>query len=161
LRPIIRVRGAYLEEDIRARGILRQGQVDMTRIMVVEDDPSVGAAIVMTLGREGYDTVHALDAGTGMRAFESSRFDLVIIDIFLPDISGLETIAELRRRSPVMPILAISGFIFRDSMDPVLDYLALATKAGAAVCLRKPFASRQLIAAVRASLAPALLTVAF
>jgi DNA-binding response OmpR family regulator len=133
----------------------------MTRIMVVEDDPSVGAAIVMTLGHEGYDTVHAPDAGTGMRAFESSRFDLVIIDIFLPDISGLETIAELRRRSPVMPILAISGFIFRDSMDPVLDYLALATKAGAAVCLRKPFASRQLIAAVRASLAPALLTVAF
>jgi len=114
----------------------------MTRIMVVEDDPSVGAAIVMTLGHEGYDTVHAPDAGTGMRAFESSRFDLVIIDIFLPDISGLETIAELRRRSPVMPILAISGFIFRDSMDPVLDYLALATKAGAAVCLRKPIASR-------------------
>jgi two-component system OmpR family response regulator len=133
----------------------------MTRMLVVDDDPSVGAAIVMTLGHEGYDTVHAPDAGMGMRAFESSRFHLVIIDTFLPDISGLDIIAELRRKSPAIPILAISGFIFRDSMDPVLDYLALATKAGAAACLRKPFASWQLIAAVRASVAPALLTMAF
>jgi DNA-binding response OmpR family regulator len=133
----------------------------MTRILLVEDDPSVGAAIVMTLGHEGYDTVHAPDARIGMRALESSRFDLAIIDLFLPDTSGLGTIAELRRKSPAIPILAISGFIFRDSMDPVLDYLGLATKAGATASLRKPFASRQLIAAVRASLTPALLTMAF
>lgn len=133
----------------------------MTRIIVVEDDPSVGAAIVMTLGHEGYDAFHALDAGMAMRAFESSRFDLAIIDIFLPDISGLEIIAELRRRSPLMPIIAISGFIFRDSMNPVLDYLGLAAKAGASVCLRKPFAFPQLIAAVRTSLTPALLTMVF
>jgi DNA-binding response OmpR family regulator len=133
----------------------------MTRILVVDDDPSVGAAIVMTLGHEGYDTIHAPDARIGMRAFESSRFHLAIIDIFVPDISGLEIIAELRRKSPAVPIIAISGFIFRDSMDPVLDYLALATKAGAAACLRKPFASRQLIATVRASLTPSLLTMAF
>ena len=126
----------------------------MTRILVVEDDLSVGAAIVMTLGREGCDTVHAPDAGIGMKTFESSRFDLAIVDIFLPDINGLETIAEFRRRAPAIPILAISGFIFRESMDPVLDYLALAARAGAAVCLRKPFGSRQLIAAVHASLAP-------
>jgi DNA-binding response OmpR family regulator len=133
----------------------------MTRILVVEDDLSVGAAIVMTLSREGYDPVHAPDGGTGMRAFESSRFDLAIVDIFLPDLDGLETIAEFRRRAPGIPILAISGFAFRGSMDPVLDYLALAAKAGAAVCLRKPFAPRQLIASVHASLAPPLLTIAF
>jgi hypothetical protein len=64
------------------------------------------------------------------------------------------------RAAAIRP-LAISGFIFRDSMDPVLDYLALATKAGVAACLRKPFASRQLIAAVHANLAPALLTMGF
>jgi DNA-binding response OmpR family regulator len=132
----------------------------MTRILVVEDDRSVGAAIVMTLAREGCDTILALDASMGMRAFESSHFHLAIIDIFLPDMNGLETIAELRRRAPAMPIIAISGFIFRESMDPVLDYLVLAANAGAAVCLRKPFASRQLIAAVHASLAPAPLTIA-
>jgi DNA-binding response OmpR family regulator len=132
----------------------------MTRILVVDDDQSVGAAIVMTLGHEGYDTVHALDAGMGIRAFESSHFDLAIVDIWLPDINGLETIAELRRRAPAMPIIAISGFIYRKPMNPGLDYLVLAANAGAAVCLRKPFASRQLISAVRTSLAPAFLTIA-
>jgi len=130
----------------------------MTRILVMEDDSSVGAAIVMTLAREGCDMVHVPDGSTGIRAFESSPFDLAIIDIFLPGINGLDTIAELRRRVPAVPILAISGFVFRDSMDPALDYFALAAAAGAAVCLRKPFTSRQLIAAVHASVAPPLLT---
>jgi DNA-binding response OmpR family regulator len=128
----------------------------MTRVLIVEDDLSVGAAIQMILGREGCDTVHAFDAGVGSRAFESCHFDLAIIDIFLPGISGLKTITEFRRQAPTVPILAMSGFIFRDSMDPLLDYLAMATQAGAAACLRKPFAPRQLMAAVHASLASAL-----
>jgi DNA-binding response OmpR family regulator len=133
----------------------------MTRILVVEDDLSVGAAIVMTLGREGCDTIHVPDAGIGMKTFESSRFDLAIVDIFLPDINGLKTIAEFRRRAPAIPILAISGFVFRESMDPVLDYLALAAKAGATACLRKPFGSCQLLGAVLASLTPPLPTITF
>jgi DNA-binding response OmpR family regulator len=128
----------------------------MTRVLVVEDDPSVGAAIRMILNREGCDTVHALDAAEGMRAFESSSFDLAIVDIFMPGINGLKTIAGFRQRAPAIPILAISGFRFRDSMGPGMDFLAMAVEAGAAVCLRKPFAPRQLMAAVYASLDPAL-----
>jgi DNA-binding response OmpR family regulator len=97
----------------------------MTRVLVVEDDPSVGAAIRMILNREVCDTVHALDAAEGMRAFESSPFDLAIVDIFMPGINGLKTIAGFRQRAPTMPILAISGFRFRDSMGPGLDFLAM------------------------------------
>jgi len=123
----------------------------MKRVLVVEDDLSVGAAIQMVLGREGYDTVHAPDAVVGIRAFESSCFDLAIIDIFLADTDGIKAIAQFRRRTPAVPILAMSGFVFRDSMDPVLDYLSIAAQAGAAVCLRKPFSSGQLMAAVHAS----------
>jgi DNA-binding response OmpR family regulator len=133
----------------------------MTRVLVVEDDSSVGTAIQMVLNREGYDTVHASDAVVGMRAFESSCFDLAIVDIFLADTDGLKTISEFRRRAPATPVLAMSGFVFRVSMDPVLDYLAIAAQAGAAVCLQKPFAPRQLIAAVHASLATALPAPAF
>lgn len=122
------------------------------RVLIIEDDPSVGAAIQMMLDREGCDTVHAPDADMGMQAFESSSFDLVIVDIFMPGINGLKTIAEFRNRAPAVPVLAISGFRFRDSMDPGLDYLGLAAEAGATGCLRKPFTSEQLMAAVRASL---------
>jgi DNA-binding response OmpR family regulator len=127
----------------------------MRRILIVEDDAAVGTAIRMILSREGCDAIHAEDAESGMRAFTSSRFDLAIVDIFLRDASGLKTISEFRRRAPAVPVLAMSGFRFRGSMDPVLDYLAMATQAGAAACLQKPFAPQQLMAAVHASLAAA------
>jgi DNA-binding response OmpR family regulator len=122
------------------------------RVLIIEDDPSVGAAIQMMLDREGCDTAYAPDAEAGMQVFEASSFNLVIVDIFMPGINGLKTIAEFRNRAPAVPVLAISGFRFRDSMDPGLDYLGLAAEAGAAGCLRKPFTSEQLMTAVRASL---------
>jgi DNA-binding response OmpR family regulator len=128
----------------------------MMQVLVVEDDPSVGAAIRMMLDREGYDTVIALDADAGMRAFESFHFDLAIVDIFMPGLSGLATIAGFRQRDPAVPILAMSGFRFRDSLDPCLDFLGMAAQAGASVCLRKPFAPKQLMIAVGASLDPSL-----
>jgi DNA-binding response OmpR family regulator len=127
----------------------------MTRVLVIEDDLSVGAAIQMMLDREGCEAVHATDAHVGKKAFESSSFDLVIVDIFMPGISGLKTIAGFRQRAPTVPILAMSGFRFRDLMDPSLDFLRLAAEAGAAACLRKPFTPRELMAAVYASLDPA------
>jgi DNA-binding response OmpR family regulator len=106
----------------------------------------------MMLDREGYETIIAPDADAGIEAFESFQFDLAVVDIFLPGTSGLSTIAEFRRRAPTVPILAMSGFRFRDAMEPGLDFLGMAALAGAVVCLRKPFESRQLITAVRASL---------
>lgn len=131
----------------------------MKRILVIDDDPSVGAAIRMMLDREGCDTVHASDADAGVRVFEASRFDLVIVDIFMPGVDGLKTIAGFRQRAPMVPILAMSGFRFRDSLHRGLDFLGMAAEAGAAVSLRKPFTRQQLMAAVNASLAtvPAVL----
>jgi DNA-binding response OmpR family regulator len=126
------------------------------RVLVIEDDALVGAAIQMILDREGCQTVHARDADSGIEAFESSSFDLVIVDIFIPGVNGLKTIAGLCNRAPTISILAISGFRFRGSMDPGLDFLSMAASVGATVCLRKPFTHPQLMAAVRASFNPAL-----
>jgi DNA-binding response OmpR family regulator len=128
----------------------------MMRILIIEDDLSVGAAIQMMLAREDYDAVHAPDADAGIKVFDSSSFDLVIIDIFMPGMNGITAISEFRQRAPTMPILAMSGFRFRHSMDPGLDFLGTAARVGATVCLRKPFAPRQLMAAVQASLDPAV-----
>ncbi len=123
-----------------------------TRVLIVEDDPSVGAAVAMTLEREGHVAVHALDADTAIAAFESSSFDLAIVDIFISGSNGIEVIARFKKHAPAVPLLAISGFRFRSSMDPDMDFLALAANAGAAVCMRKPFTPRQLMTAVHASL---------
>jgi CheY-like chemotaxis protein len=87
------------------------------RVLVIDDDACVGAAIQMTPVREGCDAVHAPDADAGIRAFDSSRFDLVVVDLFMPGMDGLQIITEFRRRAPMLSILAVSGFRFRDSID--------------------------------------------
>ncbi len=128
----------------------------MTRILVIEDDPSVGAAIRLTLARRGAHALHVLDARIGVEALESADFDLVIVDLFMPEMSGLEIIAKFREHAAMVPILAMSGFRFRDSTDPDLDFLGRASKAGAAAVLPKPFTPGQLTAAVEAILGKTL-----
>ncbi|MEI9925045.1 MAG: response regulator [Bradyrhizobium sp.] len=126
----------------------------LTRALVIDDDASVGSAVRMILNREGCDAVHAPSVDIGIKAFEASSFGLVIVDIFMPGTSGLNIITQLRQRESKLPILAMSGFRFRDSMDRSLDFLGLAADAGATICLRKPFTPHQLMAAVHASLGP-------
>jgi len=125
---------------------------DRMRALVIDDDRSVGAAIQLILARRGFETVLAADPHGGAQAFESSKFDVVIVDIFLSGMSGLEAIADFRRRAAAIPIIAMSGFRFRDSMDPGLDFLGMAAERGATTCLRKPFAPQQLLAAVSSGL---------
>lgn len=127
----------------------------MTRVLVIDDNRSVGEAIQIMLARQGYETVLAPDAHAGVQAFESSKFDLVMVDIFMPGMDGLETIKDFRERAPTVPIVAMSGFRFRNSMAPVPDYLGMAAKLGATCCLRKPFAPQQLIVAINSCLDPA------
>lgn len=148
-----------LDKEMRVRGgtdFRRRVEPAMTRVLIIDDDPSVGAAIQMMLARQGCDTVHTPDAPAGIQAFESSKFDVVMVDIFMPGMNGLDTITGLRQRAPTVPILAMSGFRFRDSMAPGLDFLGIAVKLGATSCLRKPFAPQQLMAAINSGLDPVL-----
>ena len=107
------------------------------------------------LDRQGYDTVLAPDAHAGIEAFESSKFDLVMVDIFMPEVDGLEAIKDFRGRAPSVPIVAMSGFRFRGSVTSAPDYLAMAAQLGATCCLRKPFALQQLMVAINSCLDPA------
>src|ERR1700730_8736232 len=101
----------------------------MTRILIIDDDLSVGSAIQMMLHRQGYDTELASDARSGVQAFEASKFDVVMVDIFMPGMDGLETIKGFRERAPTVPIVAMSGFRFRNSCTaPPPDFLGMAAK---------------------------------
>jgi len=109
------------------------------RILVMDDDHSVGEAIQALLAQHGDEVVLVEDGWHGIRAFESSVFDAVILDIFLPEIGGLEIIRRLRRQSPTLPIIAISGFPPRTVLGSEPDFLNIAAALGATYCLRKPF----------------------
>jgi len=121
------------------------------RILVIDDDACVGAAIQAIMGRRLCETVLASRAHAGIHAFQSSGFDVVMVDLFMPGMNGLDTITRIRGDSAV-PIIAMSGFRLRNSLDPDQDFLGMAMLRGATTSLRKPFSPPQLVAAIDRSL---------
>jgi CheY-like chemotaxis protein len=116
---------------------------ELTRVLVIDDDDSVSAAIQAILAGRRCETVITSRAYAGIRALQQSSFDVVMLDIFMPGLNGLDTIEHIRRNSSI-PIIAMSGFQLRGSADHV-DYLGLAAQRGASLCIRKPFQPAQLI----------------
>jgi CheY-like chemotaxis protein len=116
------------------------------RILVIDDDASIGAAIQAILCRRHCRTVLAPRSIAGIRALQESCFDVVMLDIFMPGLSGLDAIDHIRRESPI-PIIAMSGFRLQSPANRV-DYLAMAAQRGATLCMRKPFTAAELIRAV-------------
>lgn len=125
----------------------------MSRILVVDDDTAVCAAIKLVLEQDGHAVVLAINGRTGVSAAASEPFDIVICDIFMPGMDGIESIHAFHQIKPDLPVIAMSGFLFRDGQSPAPDYLSLSTKLGAACSLRKPFRPHDLIQAVRACIA--------
>lgn len=123
------------------------------RVLVIDDDERVGAAIRSILARRESETKLAVRAHAGIHALETSRFDVVLIDLFMPGMSGLDAIAHIRRKSEI-PIIAMSGFWLRNSLNS-RDYFSMAIERGASTSIRKPFAPQQLIEAIRCSLTSA------
>jgi CheY-like chemotaxis protein len=122
-----------------------------TRILVIDDDACVSAAIQAILARRQCETVLASRAHAGIHSFQASEFDVVMVDLFMPGMNGLDTITRIRSESAV-PIIAMSGFRLRNSLDPDQDFLGMAKLRGATISLRKPFSPPQLVAAIDRSL---------
>lgn len=118
----------------------------MARILVIDDDSQVRMAIKAVLERAGHETILASDGRVGMREYETRAFDLVITDILMPEQEGIETILALRKTSPAVKILAISG----GGRVGNQDFLLLAEKLGASGVLKKPFGPDELVAQVSA-----------
>jgi CheY-like chemotaxis protein len=121
----------------------------MSRILVVDDDTAVRGAIKVVLEQDGHQVTLASNGRAGVSAAESEPFDIVICDIFMPGMDGIESIHAFHKINPQMPVIAMSGFTFRDGQSPAPDYLTLSTKLGAAYSLRKPFRPQELLKAVR------------
>src|SRR5258708_34145076 len=114
----------------------------MARVLVIDDDQHVRATITVVLEAGGFEVV-AVDGGrAGQKAIDTARFDATIVDVFMPEMDGLETIKALRERCPEMPIIAMSGamslFEYRDGAEPPPDYLSRATMFGAVTAGKRP-----------------------
>jgi CheY-like chemotaxis protein len=122
---------------------------DMTRILVVDDDLLIRSTIGAWLASQNIEVVAADGARAGLKALdEHSAFDLMLIDIFMPDMEGLEAIRIFHGRAPAMPIVAMSGIMIRQHHGSAPDFLGMATRMGATFCLHKPFRLKELLQAI-------------
>ena len=124
----------------------------MARVQVIDDDQAIRTTIKLLLEREGHEVVLAEDGRKGIEQFRTGEFDLLIVDIFMPGMDGLETIRSIHRMQPDIPIIVISGYAFRTPLESVPDFLNMAMKFGAVSSLQKPFRPSQLMSAVAACL---------
>ena len=115
------------------------------RVLVVDDEPAVRAALERALRLDGYDVELAADGLEGLRAIASSPPDLVILDVLMPEVDGLDVSRRVRRAGDRTPILMLTA------RDEVADRVR-GLDAGADDYLVKPFALEELLARVRALL---------
>jgi CheY-like chemotaxis protein len=127
----------------------------VARILVVDDDAMIRLVVKSILERQGHAVVLAECGHDGAEAIEAYAFAVAIVDIFMPDMNGLETIRAFRRSAPGVPIVVMSGYAFRDANGPAPDFFRMAVDLGATACLRKPFTPTQLLHAVQICTTPA------
>ena len=115
------------------------------RILVIEDDPSILRGLQLNLGMEGYAVRSAADGETGLTMARAERFDLLVVDVMLPRLGGLEVIRELRRDDPDLPVLILSAK--GQESDKVAGL-----QLGADDYMVKPFSLKELLARIGALL---------
>jgi DNA-binding response OmpR family regulator len=117
----------------------------MLRVLVIEDDPAMSQYIGEILNKAKYEVSSALNGVSGLEAIRAGTSQVIILDIFMPEKDGLEVLVEMRRFSPDLPVLVISGrqhLLSESSMS-------LAKQLGADDVLAKPFTPQELLDRVR------------
>jgi CheY-like chemotaxis protein len=108
----------------------------------------VCTTIEVCLQRQGFEVTVADGGEAGIRALEPTAFDVMLVNIFMPHMRGFEAIRTFHERAPAIPLIAMSGYAFADVDTTSPDFLRMTLELGAKVCLRKPFTSNALLAAV-------------
>jgi CheY-like chemotaxis protein len=116
----------------------------MSRILVIDDQADVRAMISIVLRVRHFEIVEAATGAAALQAFDRSRFDLAIVDIFLEGTNGFDLIRMMRDRIANLPVVAISGMT-------MLDFVSVSPELSDVVCLQKPFRPNDLIRAIEAA----------
>ena len=115
------------------------------RILVVDDDPSLAEMLTIVLRNEGFDTAVIADGSQALTAVRELRPDLVLLDLMLPEIDGLEACRRIRDDHPSVPVIMLTA---RDDEASRVTGLEM----GADDYVTKPFSGRELVARVKAVL---------
>jgi DNA-binding NtrC family response regulator len=114
------------------------------RILVVDDDGSTRDSLDILLTRAGYEVTQARNGAEALRVWRDLGGDLVILDLFMPEKDGIDTILELRAHTPAVRIIAMSG----GGDKKRVDFLGHAKLLGAVLTIEKPFTQAAMMAMV-------------
>lgn len=117
----------------------------MARILVIDDDLNVQKLLKKVLENAGYEVFAASDGPSAVKIARENPPHLIISDILMPGMDGIDTMVELRREYPHLKIIAISG---GGHIAPE-NYLKIASEFGATQTLQKPFTPQKLISMVK------------
>jgi len=119
-------------------------QEKIKKILVVDDESSITDLVYSILTEKGYEVTTAKDGREGLKVFESVKPDLVITDIVMPDMEGIEFMRSLVKMRKGLPVIVMSGNVLGTK------FLETARIFGAQATLRKPFAIQELLEVIAA-----------
>ena len=128
-----------------ARVVMRRADGSPINVLVVDDEPVLAELVSMALRYEGWDIATAGDGATAIALARENPPDVVVLDVMLPDMSGLDVLRELRQQVPGLPLLLLTA---RDSVE---DRIAGLT-AGGDDYVTKPFSLEEVVLRLRALL---------
>lgn len=114
-------------------------------VLIIDDEPVIREVLRAVLGKAGYATLEAATAGEGLAFLASHGVDLVLLDLMLPDRPGLEVLAEIRARSPEVPVVVVTAY---SSVESAIA----AMRDGAYHYVPKPFRNEEILHVVREAL---------
>ena len=117
----------------------------MTKILLVEDEEKLARFVELELKHEGYEVDKSFDGRSGLEMAEGGGYDLMLLDIMLPGLNGLEVLRRLRKAGSEMPVIMLTA------RDAVMDKVT-GLDMGADDYVTKPFSIEELLARIRASL---------
>ena len=115
------------------------------KILIVEDEEKIARFVELELVHEGYEVIKAFDGRTGLDLALSEHADLIVLDVMLPRLNGLEVLRRIRKEGNTVPILLLTA------RDAVMDKVS-GLDAGADDYITKPFAIEELLARIRVAL---------
>jgi len=134
----------YFYVELGYQPTAMEAKVATARILIIDDEPSIHTVVSAYLDAEGFEHLSAMDGPSGLKAARSFKPDVIILDVMLPGMDGIELLANLRRDSDVYVIMLTAR---TEEVDKIVGL-----SVGADDYLTKPFSPRELIARIKAAL---------
>lgn len=136
--PAIQIGGRWrIKKDSLDRDILHEEEHGQPTVLVVDDEPAVQAMFKLFLKKSGFSRMIVGNGKDAIAALKKQKFDLLFLDLMLPDITGDEIYKEAKQIAPELPVVIITGYPDSDMLDNILKF-------GPVTVLKKPLKIEQL-----------------